>query len=170
MLRAWALAAALTLAGGAAALAQDTRVLVVDIDRMLNTSRFGQAFLADLEAAREALLAENTQIEADLIAEESALTEQRATLSPEEFRPLAEAFDAKVTALRAGQDEKARALTQEFENRRQLFFQRVGPILGAIVQERGADVLLEQSATLIRNEAAVITDLAIERIDAELAP
>ncbi len=169
MLRALILSGLLALTG-AAVPAQEARVLVVDIDRLLSTSRFGQDFLADLEAARAALLAENAQIEADLTQEESALTERRTELTPEEFRPLAEEFDAKVTALRAGQDEKARALTQQFENRRQLFFQRVGPILSAILQERGADVLLEQGATLLVRDKAVITDLAIERIDAELAP
>lgn len=143
-------------------------VLVVEFERLVNGSQAGRRILSELEDARQALVAENERIQQDLTEEERDLTQKRVDLPTDEFRALAEAFDAKVTAIRASQDEKARVLTQEVEQRQQDFLQTVRPLLAQIMAEAGASVLIERGTVLMVEDSVNITDLAIQRIDAVL--
>ncbi|TCP40945.1 periplasmic chaperone for outer membrane proteins Skp [Rhodovulum marinum] len=143
-------------------------ILTIDQDRLFTDSRFGQALVESLEAESAALAAENRRIEAELIAEERALTERRTGLPAEEFRALAEAFDAKVVEIRRAQDTKSRALNQRSEADRQAFYRQALPLVAEIVRERGAVVVLERGAVILSAEQVDITDEAIQAIDRTL--
>jgi Skp family chaperone for outer membrane proteins len=145
-------------------------VLTIDADRLLAESAFGRALAAEVDTAARTLADENRRIEADLLAEEKDLTERRAMMSPDEFRPMADAFDEKVQRLRAEQDEKERALTDLREEGRQRFFREAVPVLSEIVREQGALVLLDRRDVFLSADAIDITDVAIARIDAAVAP
>lgn len=77
-----------------------SQVLVIDQERLFSESQLGAAALSEIEAAALELAAENRRIEAELLAEEQALTEQRGEVTPAAFSDLADAFDAKVQRLR----------------------------------------------------------------------
>jgi len=141
-------------------------VLVVDTERVFQSSQIGQKITADLEAKLAALVAENRIIEEDLVAEELALTQQRATLDPVAFRALADLFDQKVQEIRSAQDQKQRELQllQEAENN--LFLDSIGPILSAIGRERGAYVVLDRRSVLLSADTIDITQEAIARLNA----
>lgn len=141
-------------------------ILTLDRERLFAESRSGQAILRALEEDTAQLAAENRGIEADLIAEERALTERRATLPPDEFRALAEAFDAKVVAIRRQQDAKARALAERRESDQQAFFRNAMPVIAELVRETGGLVVLDRGAVLLSAEQLDITEAAIARIDA----
>lgn len=145
-------------------------VLTIDADRLLAESAFGRALAAEVDTAARALAEENRRIETDLLAEERDLTERRAMMSPDEFRPMADAFDEKVQRLRAEQDEKERALADLREEGRQRFFREAVPVLSEIVREQGALVLLDRRDVFLSADAIDITDIAIARIDAAVAP
>jgi Skp family chaperone for outer membrane proteins len=145
-------------------------VLTIDADRLLAESAFGRALAAEVDTAARALADENRRIEADLLAEEGDLTERRGMMSPDEFRPMADAFDEKVQRLRADQDEKERALADLREEGRQRFFREAVPVLSEIVREQGALVLLDRRDVFLSADAIDITDVAIARIDAAVAP
>ncbi len=163
---------AATLAGPVAAQTTQVEVpppiLTIDGDRLLEDSAFGRQLSRDLEARARALAAENRQIEEELLAEERDLTERRDDLAPEEFRTLADAFDAKVQMLRERQDRKERELTQSRDAERQLFFQQVAPVLSEIVRERGALVILDRRNVFLSADSIDITDEAIRRFDERL--
>jgi Skp family chaperone for outer membrane proteins len=145
-------------------------VLTIDADRLLAESAFGRALAAEVDTAARALAEENRRIEADLLAEEKDLTERRGMMSPDEFRPMADAFDEKVQRLRAEQDQKERGLADLREEGRQRFFREAVPVLSEIVRERGALVLLDRRDVFLSADAIDITDVAIARIDAAVAP
>ncbi len=144
-------------------------ILVLDQERMLNDTAVADRIAAEVDRRASALAAENRTIEAELSAEELALTERRKTLPVDEFRALADAFDAKVQRIRSEQDAKERALQQMREQERQGFLRRVTPILADIVRERGALVMLDRRTVLLSADSIDITDEAIARIDAALA-
>lgn len=141
-------------------------VLVIRQDRLFETSAFGRAARAALDSRSKALIAENSRIEAELEAEERALTDRRATLPPEEFRPLAEAFNAKVERIRAEQDAKSRELARQSEADRKAFFDLALPVLAELMREKGAAVVLDQQAVFLSLDTIDITDEAVARIDA----
>lgn len=150
------------------ALPEAPQVLLVSQDRLFSASLYGKAVQGRIEEVSRTLQAENRKIEADLEAEERRLTEQRKILPAEEFRTLAEAFDAKVEGIRAAQEAKARSITQQREAERQRFFEIAVPILAQLMAEQGAVAILDKSAVVLSFDRIDITDTAIARIDAEL--
>lgn len=162
----------ITLATAPAVLAQDvpvaTPIVIVNQERLLSQSLYGQRIQREVEAAGAALAAENRQIEGQLTEEELALTERRALMTPEAFRPVAEEFDARVNGIRAAQEAKGRALQQQAEAAQQTFFETAYPILVEILRTRGAGVLMDSRAVLLAADGIDITDEAVALIDARL--
>lgn len=143
-------------------------VVTLDQERLFTDSAFGQRVIATITEANRALAAENRALEAELGAEELALTELRPTLPPEEFRDLADAFDARVEEIRRVQEEKGLAIAEFGENERQRFIGAALPILAQAMLDYGAIAVLDNRAIVLAVEGLDITDRAIARIDAAL--
>ncbi|PWJ19315.1 OmpH family outer membrane protein [Jannaschia seohaensis] len=143
-------------------------VVVLDRDLLFTQTRFGRRILSDIEASSRELAAENRRIEAELEAEERALTERRAELPPEEFQSLADAFDEKVTGIRQTQDAKARNIQLRSDRAQAIFFEQANPILLDLVREIGALVILDRRIVIASADRVDITTLARDRIDAAL--
>lgn len=143
-------------------------VVTIDQEQIFTGTAYGRAMQLAFDAQTNALIAENRKIDAALEAEERSLTELRAQLAAEDFRPLAEAFDKKANELRNAQDAKSRDLTRKHDEARRTFFQNVAPILGDYMVERGAVAILDKAAIVVSLGSVDITAAAIERIDAQL--
>lgn len=169
------IAAAVSAGAAHPAAAQDARAVIqtpivtIDQDRLFAQSLYGKEILNALDQQSVALAADNRRIEADLTAEEKALTEERPRLDAATFREKADAFDKKVVAIRQEQDNKARDLVQRREAVRQGFFKDALPILTEIVRAHGAVVVMETRAVILSADQIDITDEAIARIDARMA-
>jgi len=143
-------------------------ILTIDRDLLFRQSLYGKRILAELEVERRRLASEARKVDAALAAEENTLTEQRASLSAADFRALADAFDAKVKRLREERPAQEQEFTRRFEQERVAYFEKIGAVLGAIVRERGGVVILDRRAILLTTQNIDITDVAIDRIDAQL--
>lgn len=146
-----------------------TQILVVDRERLFRDSSFGQNISNILAEERELQEAETRRIEAELVAEELALTELRDTLSSEDFRARADAFDIKVQALRSERDTAQAQLVARIEQAQMPFLEQVTPVLAALMREAGATILLDRRSVLLSANHVDITDKAILRVDALLA-
>lgn len=168
------MALALCLCFGASApLAQSlsgaqSEVLVIDPNRLFAETLFGKRISRQLEEESQTLAQDNRRIEQELRDEEKAITEQRPTMDPEEFRDVAEAFDQKVQAIRQERLEKARALEEKRASAEQRFLATAQGILVELMNERGGNVLLDIRSVILRDGAIDITSDAVERIDAKL--
>lgn len=141
-------------------------VLVIDTTQLLAESRYAAALFADIEKIAADLQAENQRIVDDLVAEEQSLTEQRATMEPEEFRAAAEAFDAKAQEIRRNRDAKEVELEDMRRNARVQFLREARTIVGQLMVERGATVVLDNRSVYVTIIPSDITKEAIARIDA----
>ncbi|NOD46303.1 OmpH family outer membrane protein [Ruegeria sp. HKCCD7318] len=141
-------------------------VVTLSSEELFSKSAFGQRVRREVEKESALLAEENERIVVELSQEEKELTEQRATLPAEEFRPLAEAFDSKVQSHREGQRAKLDALARRSEEAQQTFFEIVRPILVDLLREFGASVMIERSNVVV--STTDITDAAIARIDAAI--
>lgn len=167
------LLAGLPVVAPVAARAQDfgrvvSPILTLDREKLFAGTLYGQRVNRELEQASTAMAAETRSIETALEAEEQALTEQRATMEPEAFRELARAFDDKVQALRAEREQAEADLVAQIEAAQADFFTRIGPVLGQLVRERGAVLIVDRRAVLLAATDVDITSAAIARIDAVL--
>lgn len=143
-------------------------ILVLNQDRLLSQTEYGQRIQRELEAASTALAGQNREIEMQLTAEELELTELREALETEDFRALADEFDERVSGIRAAQDAKTRDLQAQADAVRQRFFEEIVPILLELVEAEGAAVLLDSRTVLLSAGSVDITDRAISEIDMAL--
>lgn len=160
--------AALTSAGLAQEAATQSPVLTIEPERLFAESRFGTSALARFEREQAEFLAENKKLEVALEAEEKSLTDRRPSLPIEDFRKLADAFDAKAEEIRAARLAKSRSLTTTRDEDQKRFLAAIGPILGEMMGEMGALVILDKKTVFLSFERLDVTDLAIARIDSVL--
>lgn len=144
------------------------QILTLDKERLFSASLFGQSVTGAVEKEVAALTAENRRIDAALEAEERTLTARRPTMTPADFRVLADEFDTRVTALRSAQDAKSKALTRMRDDGRKRFFEAAVPILAALMQDMGALAILSNEAVILSFDRIDMTDEAIARLDAAL--
>ena len=143
-------------------------VLTIDSDRLFLDSDFGKRVVAEVEAKGAVLATENRKIEADLEAEEKRLTTVRATMSPEEFRTLANEFDEKVQQTRQVQATKGRALNALLDQEREVFERAAAPVLERLTRSADAAVILDLRAVFVSASAIEITDDAISLLNETL--
>ena len=143
-------------------------IVTFDSDRLFFESDFGQRVIRDIEATGNELVAENRRIEAELASAEQDLTERRSSMTPEEFRPLADAFDTRVQESRQEQAAKSRALNALLAQQREIFLRAATPILRELMVEAGAAVLLENRTVFFSAASSEITTVAIERLNQQL--
>jgi Skp family chaperone for outer membrane proteins len=156
------------VAGVAGAQTVQSQVLIVDSEKLFSDSAYGRRIEAEITTESAALETENRRIEAELEAEEKALTATRTTTVSDVFRPMAEAFDAKVTQIRTEQANKARTLQQRSDQARRRFLGEVGDVLETIMQDAGAAVILEQRSVFFSARAVDVTAEAVARLDAAI--
>ena len=87
------------------------------------------------------------------------------TLTPEEFRARADAFDQKVLRLRRERDEASAQLGRARDEAEQILRNAALPVLAQIVLERGAVAVFERRDVFIVDDSIDITDAAIARIN-----
>jgi Skp family chaperone for outer membrane proteins len=166
--RAAALAAGLALSAGAAVPQGTAAFRILNEERLLRDSRYGQAVLAELREAERRLDEENERIAEELAAEERALTEARAELSPEEFRARADAFDRRVEAIRAERNELGLDLARRSDAAAARFFDEALPIVLEMMTEQSLVAILRPDALIVGADWLDMTDQVIERLDAIL--
>ncbi|MGH1577025.1 OmpH family outer membrane protein [Planktotalea sp.] len=147
----------------------DIPVLTIEPSRLLAETQFGQKLTKEIEKRGTQLAAENRSIEAELAEAEGTLTGRREELSAEEFRLLADEFDARVTSVRSEQDEKARALGVLSNQAQRRFLQAIAPVLEELMNENGASVILDRRAVFLSTDASDVSSNAIARIDKRFA-
>ncbi|MGB3147664.1 MAG: OmpH family outer membrane protein, partial [Paracoccaceae bacterium] len=144
---------------------QVSAILTVDQERLYTQSLWGKRAEAEVARKSAELAAENRQIEAQLIDEEKELTAKRPTMPANEFRPLADEFDSRVTGIRQAQDTKAREIAEFREAERKRFFDAALVVMGDVMQERGAVAILDSRAIFLSVSSIDATDSILLAID-----
>lgn len=145
-----------------------SEILVLDPDRLFSETAFGERLNNSYLAQREILIARNRKLETELEAEEQALTDLRAEKTPEEFKALADTFDAKVQAIRRDSDRAVRDLELSRDRAPVIFMRTVEPVLVELMRDAGGAVVMDVRSVLLRANVVDITELAISRIDQKI--
>lgn len=143
-------------------------VLTVDQDLLFADSAWGRRAQRELEAVGQKISDDNERIAAQLSQEEAQLTERRASTDPAEFRRLAEAFDARATAIRKERAQAVQDLSARADADRGAFYKAALPIMGEMMQQRGAVAVLDRRTVFVSLDAIDITSDLIARLDETL--
>lgn len=159
---------------GSPAMAQDQTVvlpspiMVVDFERIFVETLYGQRISEMVSEERARVQADNDRIAAELLAEETALTEARATMDPAAFRDEARAFNERAQAVRLDREAEQAKLVQLRDTERSQFLERIRPIILALMLERGAVVSMDRRAVIQAIGSANATEDAVSLIDTTL--
>lgn len=142
-----------------------SNVVVIDTDALYRGTLMGQRIASSLEERARVLQAENEQITAALTAEEKSLTERREAMDPVQFRKEAADFDTRVQGIRRARDAAIAAFEAERDSAPRLFIDEVRDIIGDLMIEKGAVVVLDQRIVFLSLKDIDITRATIARID-----
>jgi len=143
-------------------------IMVVDFERVFVETQYGQRIASVLSQERERVQADNDRIAAELLAEETALTEARATMSTAAFRAAAETFNERAQSVRSDREAEQAALVELRDSERSQFLERISPIVLALMLERGAVVAMDRRAVIQAIGSANATEDVVELIDQTL--
>ena len=148
-------------------IAQSSGILVVDLERAYQISKFGKAMRDRFNIENKSFNQENRIILDSLKEEEIQLTEDRAVLSPEDFSLAAKAFDEKVQKIRKLRLEQINIVEENFKLLKPFFFGRIDGFFDVIMKEFEATAILEKNSVVRSDQDIDITDLLVERVDQE---
>jgi Skp family chaperone for outer membrane proteins len=144
------------------------KILVIDRAAILRGSVVGQNIMKQVQAlttsAENMLKGQDTALR----QEGATLQQQLAILSPSVKAAKIKAFQAKQAALQQNVQTQQGLIQGGVLKARQQVEQALGPILQAIMIERGANLLLDRNAVVLGTVDVDVTKVAIARLNQKL--
>jgi Skp family chaperone for outer membrane proteins len=153
-------------AGGAA---PAIKMLVVDRQAILRFSKVGQDIVRQVNGLTTSA---ETQFKAEkdsLQKEEQTLAQQSAILSPDVRAQKQKAFEGKVAAFQKKVQTRQSMIQGGVLNARKQVEAALGPILQGILQERGANILLDRQEVVLATADIDVTKVTVQRLDQKLS-
>lgn len=158
--------ATMILAAALPAAAQ-TKVAVIDVQRVVSESDPGKEALQQLKTLQDAKVAEGQTLQQEINALQEQLNKQRFTVSEDKLAEMSKQLENKNIAMRRFEDDAKREL--EDARRKQLggLEAKILPIINAIGQEQGFTLIFNkfQSGLVYADDAVDITDQVIQRFN-----
>jgi outer membrane protein len=158
--------AALVIAAALPAAAQ-SKVAVIDVQRVVTESDPGKEAIQKLKAISDAKVQEGQSLQQEAAALQEQFNKQRFTVSEERLAEMTKELEDKTIAIRRFEDDAKRELDEA--RRRELggLEQRILPIIDQIGKERGYTLIFNkfQSGLVYADEAVDITDDVITRFN-----
>jgi Skp family chaperone for outer membrane proteins len=163
-----ALAAVATIALQGTALAEGTKIAVVNIQSIMKDSTAAKSIRTQLEAKQKAYQAEIAKKEEAMQKEEQELSGQRATLSKEAFEQKVNAFRTKATAMQKDVQDKKATLDGAFEKALNDVQKAVNDIITEQAKEKGFNIAIPSSQLLYAEPGMDITAEVLTKLNAKL--
>ncbi len=165
-----AAAAAAVIAGGliAGPAAAQSKIAVVEVERLLQESARGQIAVQELTQLRDEKQAELTSRQEQLAALQKQYNDGRLTLAEDRLAELEKQLEDMTIDLRRAQDDANREMQKVQGERFGEIEQAVLPIISQVGREFGYTAIFNkfQGGLLFAADAADITNLIIERYNA----
>jgi Skp family chaperone for outer membrane proteins len=109
-------------------------------------------------------------VKAQLNAEEQELTRLRPNLERKVFEERVASFDRKIRSQRRAAQQQAANLQNVFRVARLKLVDALGPLLEAVREAHGANIIVNDDQALASDPALDVTDEVIARFNAEVPP
>ena len=147
--------------------AAQTKVAVIDVQRVVSESDPGKEALQQLKTLQDAKVAEGQTLQQEINALQDQLNKQRFTVSEDKLAEMSKQLENKNIAMRRFEDDAKREL--EDARRKQLggLEAKILPIINAIGKEQGFTLIFNkfQSGLVYADETIDITDDVIRRFN-----
>ena len=158
--------AALVLAAALPAAAQ-SKVAVIDVQRVVTESDPGKEAIQKLKAISDAKVQEGQNLQQEAAALQEQFNKQRFTVSEERLAAMTKELEDKTIAIRRFEDDAKRELDEARRRELGALEQRILPIIDQIGKERGYTLIFNkfQSGLVYADETVDITDDVITRFN-----
>lgn len=144
------------------------RIIVVDRAAILRGSSVGQDIVRQVQAYTTGAEREFKAQQDALQKESQTLQQQVAILAPDVRSQKIKAFQAKEAAFKQKVEARQALIQGGVLKARQQVEGALGPILQGIMQERGANILLDRAAIVLGMVDIDVTRLTIDRLNKKL--
>lgn len=162
----FAVIASLTLAAGPAL--ADTTLGVVNIDRVLTTSKASTAVRSQVQAKQKSLQAEFDAKKKELDADQQALIKLKDTADKDTFSKKVKEFNDKYTAANRQVKEKSDQLEKAIAGAQNEIITNASGIVKDIATERKITLVVASMQVVYGDPSLDLTDEVIKRLDAKL--
>jgi Skp family chaperone for outer membrane proteins len=146
------------------------KILVINRQAILQFSKVGQDIARQVNAYATQAKNDMASQSKALQAEGQALQQQVAILAPDVKQKRIDAFQAKEAGLQATAQRKEQAIQGGLLKAQQAVEVVLGPILQGLLQQRGANMILDKNAVVYANSAAFdITQPAIDQLNQKMS-
>jgi outer membrane protein len=146
------------------------KILVINRGQILQFSKVGQDIARQVQGYANQAKADMTAQSRALQAEGQALQQQVAILAPDAKQKKIDAFQAKEQALQINAQRKEAQIQGGLDEAQRTVAGVLEPILNSLMQQRGANLILDKSAVVFANSAAFdITQAAIEQLNQKIS-
>jgi Skp family chaperone for outer membrane proteins len=144
------------------------KILYLNQNKVYSESIFGKNLEKMFRNESKKLKEQNRQLTKELEIEEQRLTNEREGMPLDEFKILAQSFNARVEKVRKEQKEKSDILKYNLEEERKYFFNAVYPLLLEFVSKTNATGILDSSVVIVGNSKLDVTNKVILIINNKL--
>jgi len=144
------------------------KILVIDRNAILRASKVGQDIVRQVNALTVSAESEFKNEGQALQKQGQALQQQIAILAPDVKAKKIRDFQAKQVAFQRKVESRQGLIQGGVFQARQKVEQALGPILQGIMQERGANILLDRGAIVLGTVNIDVTSVAVQRLDQKM--
>jgi Skp family chaperone for outer membrane proteins len=144
------------------------KILYLNQNKVYSDSIFGKNLEQMFREESKKLKDQNSQLTKELEIEEQRLTNEREGMPLDEFKILAQSFNARVEKVRQEQKVKSDTLKYKLEEERKYFFSAVYPLLLEFVTKTNATGILDSSVVIVGNSKLDVTNEVILIINDKL--
>ena len=158
---------ALLLVGLALPAAAQTKIAVIDVQRVVAESDPGKESLQQLRTLQEQKITEGRNLQVELDALREQFNKQRFTLSEEKLAEMSGQVESRTIALQRFEDDATRELDEARRTALGRLEERIMPVIDEVGRERGLTLIFNkyQSGLVYADEAVDITDDVIRRFN-----
>jgi outer membrane protein len=146
------------------------KILVINRQAILQFSKVGQDIARQVQGYANSAKNDMAAQSKALQAEGQALQQQIAILAPDAKQKKIDAFQQKEAGLQATAQRKEQQIQGGLLKAQQSVEVVLGPILQGLMQQRGANMILDKNAVVFANSAAFdITQPAIDQLNQKMS-
>ena len=146
----------------------ETKIAVVDIDRVLVVSKAAKSIKKQVDEKREAFLKQVKEQEDKLRAEQKKIEEQRADMSKEELMNKAQEFEKRRIEARNTLQKKKAGLDKSYSKAMNRLTETITEVCQQLADEKEIDLIITRQNIIIGSNSLDITPEVMELMDKKL--
>lgn len=144
-------------------------IAVIDMQEIRQKSKAVKSIEQQIQQRKQAYQQKLSEKEKQLREEDQSLAKQRSLLSEDAFKKKRQKLKQKLGAFQRQIKTRRKALDRSYSRAMRRVQKKLGQIIEQIAKDRNLDLVINKGAVVIVRPEMEITDVALERLNAQLA-